>query len=171
MIAVDEALRLLPAAVLLGVAATAFIDIWALLRHRLFGIPALDFALVGRWLVHLARGQFRHDAIAAAPAVRGEGDADQIVRGPADDAFAAALLAFAGSAWLREPRFVPAVLTGLATAAAPFLLLQPGLGAGIAANRTPRPWHARAQTVLTHALFGVGLYLAGRAANGMTLFG
>ena len=171
MIAVDEALRLLPAAVLLGVAATAFIDIWALLRHRLFGIPALDFALVGRWLVHLARGQFRHDAIAAAPAVRGEGVIGWTAHYLIGVAFAAALLAFAGSAWLREPRFAPAVLTGLATAAAPFLLLQPGLGAGIAASRTPRPWHARTQTLLTHALFGVGLYLAGKAANEVTLFG
>lgn len=166
-----DTLRLLWAAVLPGVAATAFIDLWALLRRRVFGIPALDYALVGRWLAHLIRGQWRHEAIATAPAVRGEGVIGWTVHYLIGIAFAAALLAVAGSAWLHEPRIAPALLTGLATTAAPFLLLQPGLGAGIAASRTPRPWQARAQTVLTHALFGIGLYLAAEATNRLAMFG
>jgi hypothetical protein len=49
--------------------------------------------------------------------------------------------------------------------AAPFLVLQPGMGAGIAASRTPRPAAARFQSVITHAIFGLGLYAAGWLTN------
>ena len=44
--------------VLTGAGATALIDMWAVARKRLLGIPALDYGLVGRWLAHLARGAF-----------------------------------------------------------------------------------------------------------------
>jgi hypothetical protein len=36
----------------------------------------------------------------------------------------------------------------------------PGAAACIS-RRTPRPWHARLHSLLTHAVFGLGLYLAG----------
>jgi hypothetical protein len=39
--------------------------------------------------------------------------------------------------------------------------MQPGMGAGIAASRTPRPNSARLHSVVTHAVFGLGLYAAG----------
>ncbi|WP_257388873.1 DUF2938 domain-containing protein [Tahibacter caeni] len=165
----SECLQPFAAAVPLGVAATVFIDAWALLRRRLFGIPALDYALVGRWLAHLPRGRFRHASIAAADAVRGEGLIGWTAHYLIGVAFAAALLVVAGAGWLSDPTLAPALLVGLASAAAPFLLLQPGFGAGVAASRTPRPWRVRAQTVLTHTLFGVGLYLAALAAKRLEL--
>lgn len=37
-------------------------------------------------------------------------------------------------------------------------------GIGIAASRTPRPNAARLQSLLTHAVFGLGLYVAAWAA-------
>lgn len=80
-------------------------------------------------------------------------------------AFAAALLAIWGLDWMRQPTLAPALTVGLASAAAPFFLMQPGMGAGIAASRTPRPNAARAQTLITHALFGLGLYISAGAAN------
>jgi hypothetical protein len=40
-------------------------------------------------------------------------------------------------------------------------VMQPAMGAGIAAGRTPRPWMARVHSVLTHGVFGLGLYVAG----------
>jgi hypothetical protein len=53
------------------------------------------------------------------------------------------------------------LLVGIGTVAAPFLLMQPGMGAGMAASRTPAPNAARLQSLLTHAVFGLGLYLGG----------
>ena len=49
--------------------------------------------------------------------------------------------------------------------AAPFLVTQPGMGAGFAGSRTPRPAAARLQSLATHAIFGLGLYLAGWATS------
>jgi hypothetical protein len=52
------------------------------------------------------------------------------------------------------------LIVGIGTVLAPFLLMQPGMGAGIAASRTPHPGTARIHSLVTHAIFGVGLYAA-----------
>ena len=62
---------------------------------------------------------------------------------------------------MRHPTLAPALIVGIGTVAAPFLLLQPGMGAGIAASRTPDPAAARMRSLVMHAVFGVGLYLVG----------
>ena len=59
-------------ALVMGLAATALIDLWALVRKHLLGTPAPNYGLVGRWLGHMPWGRFHHHSIAAAPAVRGE---------------------------------------------------------------------------------------------------
>jgi hypothetical protein len=151
--------------VLTGAGATALIDVWALARKRLLGIPALDYGLVGRWLVHLGRGRFRHERIAASPPVPGERPIGWTAHYLIGIAFAAVLLAIWGLDWMRQPTLAPAMIVGLASAAAPFFLLQPGMGAGIAASRTPRPNAARVQTLVTHAIFGLGLYGSASATN------
>ncbi|MGY3353951.1 hypothetical protein ACVWZK_000614 [Bradyrhizobium sp. GM0.4] len=75
--------------------------------------------------------------------------------------FAAVLLAIWGLDWLHSPRVGPALIVGIGSVAAPFLIMQPGMGLGIAAHHAPRPNVARLNTLLTHAVFGVGLYVAG----------
>src|SRR5262245_30172448 len=57
--------------VLIGIGATAVMDLW-LLALRRFGVPTLSFAFIGRWAGHLARGRFFHAAIGRAAPVRGE---------------------------------------------------------------------------------------------------
>ena len=66
---------------------------------------------------------------------------------------------------MRQPTIGPALLVGIGTVAAPFLVMQPGMGAGIAASRTPRPAAARLQSLVTHTIFGLGLYAAGWVAR------
>lgn len=151
---------------LTGVGATVVMDVWAVARQRWLGVPRPDYGMVGRWLGHMVHsGRFRHDRIAAAPAVTGERAIGWAAHTLTGMAFAALLPAIWGVAWLHDPTPGPALLVGVATVAAPFLLMQPGMGAGIAASRTPRPAAARLQSVITHAVFGLGLYAAGRAAS------
>lgn len=146
--------------ILVGSGATALTDLWALVRRRWLRIPLPDFALVGRWLGHMLRGRFRHDAIAAAPRVRGERLIGWTAHYLIGIAFAGLLPGIWGLEWVRQPRLIPALVVGMGTVAAPFLLMQPGMGAGIAASRTARPAAARMQSLLTHTIFGVGLYAA-----------
>ena len=157
----------LVAALVMGCGATAVMDIWAIARARLLGMPALDYALVGRWLAYLARGRFRHDRIAASPPMKAERLIGWSAHYLIGIVFAAALLAVWGLEWARQPTLGPALIVGVGSVAAPFLLMQPGMGAGIAASRTPRPNAARLQSLLTHAIFGLGLYVAAWAASAL----
>ena len=152
-------------ALFIGAGATLTTDLWAIARGRLFGVPAPDWGLVGRWLGHMARGRFRHERIATAEPVRGERVIGWTAHYLIGIAFAGGLLAICGLAWARQPTLAPALALGIATVAAPFLLMQPGMGAGIAASRTPRPNSARLQSLVTHAVFGLGLYAAGLVLN------
>jgi hypothetical protein len=161
----ETIMELLMYALVIGAGATVVMDLWGLARSRLFGARALDYGLVGRWIGHMARGRFRHDAIAASPPVRGERVIGWTVHYAVGIAFAAVLLALWGLEWVRQPSIGPALMVGIGTVAAPFLIMQPGMGAGIAASRTPRPGAARFQSLVTHAVFGVGLYVAGRLAS------
>ena len=151
----------LAGAVLVGSGATAVMDAWVVARQRWLGIRPMDYALVGRWLAHLARGRFRHDSIAAASPVPHERLVGWTAHYAIGILFAAALLAIWGADWLRSPSLAPALAIGIGSVLAPFLVLQPGMGAGIAASRKPRPAAARVQTLVTHAVFGLGLYVAG----------
>ena len=161
----DTFANFLVSALLIGVGATAVMDAWTLARKRLLGIPAADYRLVGRWFAYLGRWCFRHERIAASPPVSGERAIGWTAHYLTGIAFAAVLLALWGIDWARQPTLGPALIVGLGSVAAPFLLMQPGMGAGIAASRTPRPAAARLQSLVTHAVFGLGLYAAGWAAR------
>lgn len=147
----------------IGAGATLVMDAWTVVRKRLLGTPLPGYGLVGRWFGHMPRGRFRHDRIATAPPIRGERWIGWCAHYLAGIAFAALLLAICGMEWAHRPTLAPALAFGLATVAAPFLLMQPGMGAGLAASRTPNPGAARVQSVTTHAVFGLGLYGAASA--------
>jgi hypothetical protein len=149
-------------AVLIGAGATAFLDLVATARTHLFGTPTLDYALVGRWIAYLPRGRFFHDAIAKSAPITGERPIGWSAHYLIGIAFAGVLL-FVWPTWLREPALVPALIVGIGSVAAPFLLMQPGMGAGIFARRTPNPPAARLRSLTTHTIFALGLYAAGWA--------
>jgi hypothetical protein len=149
-----------------GLGATLLIDLWAMVRKRLFGTALPNYGLVGRWIAHMAlRGQFRHASITASTAVRGERAIGWVVHYATGVGFAAILLSIYGVEWVHQPTLIPALAVGIGTVAAPFLVMQPGMGAGVAASRTPRPAAARLQSLVTHAIFGFGLYVAGWVAR------
>lgn len=147
-------------AIAIGIGATWLMDGWTVVRRHLLGVPALDYALVGRWIGHMPRGRFRHAAIGKAESIPGERLIGWLVHYLTGVAFALAFALLAGPGWLCRPTFASALLFGLATAAMPFLLMQPAFGLGIAAARTANPAKARLHSLLTHGIFGLGLYLS-----------
>lgn len=147
-----------------GIGATLAMDLWGLVLRHVYGVTGLDYRMVGRWLGHLPRGRFRHDGIGRAAPVAGEAALGWAAHYAIGIAFAAGLVAVFGAGWLQAPTLAPALLTGLVTVAAPLLILQPALGLGIAASRTPAPMAARARSLITHLVFGAGLYGAARLA-------
>ena len=154
-----DLLTIVTGAVVLGVGATAIMDMWALVLRRTFGIASLDLALLGRWIGHLARGKFRHDRIANTAPIRHERIIGWSAHYAIGVTFAALLLGGCGVEWLQAPTLLPPLIVSYVTLAAPFLVMQPAMGAGIASSRTPRPNLARLRSIATHTVYGLGLYL------------
>lgn len=152
----------------MGAGATVLIDLWALGLKWLLGIPTMNWGLVGRWIGHMREGRFIHESIGKATSVRGETAIGWTAHYAIGIIFAGILLAIWGTDWARQPTLLPALLVGWATVAAPFFLMQPGLGLGIAAARTPNPMIARLRSALTHTVFGIGLYLTALTLVGMS---
>jgi hypothetical protein len=143
---------------LVGIGATALLDLWALLLNRIFGLPLPNWALVGRWFAHLPRGRVLHEDIARADAVANERAIGWLAHYAVGILFAGIVVAIWGAAWLRNPAFLPALIVGLATVGCGWFILQPGMGAGIAASKRANANTVRALNIVGHTVFAVGLW-------------
>lgn len=151
-------LDLMLRAVLIGIGATALLDLWAQLLRRGFGLPAPNWAMTGRWFGHLARGRARHESIAASEAVANELAIGWIAHYLVGILFALALLAIWGPGWAARPTLAPALIVGWVTVGCGWFILQPGMGAGVASSKRPDANRVRALNIAGHTIFGLGLY-------------
>lgn len=122
--------------------------------------PTLDYAFVGRWFIFIYRGQLVHRPIMATPSVKGETFLGWFLHYFIGIIIALIHVLIFGEMWLFEPTLIPALMTGVVTIVFPFYVIQPCLGFGIAANKTPSPWKARWLSLLTHSVYGLGLFFA-----------
>jgi hypothetical protein len=146
-------------AIAIGIGAGLVMDLWNLFLKRTFSIPTLDYCLLGRWLRHMPRGTFRHTSITAAPRKPFECTVGWIAHYTIGIVFALVFVALAPGDWLARPTVLPALLYGMGTVVFPFFIMQPSFGLGIAASRTSKPTQARLKSLVTHTVFGVGLYV------------
>lgn len=143
---------------LIGIGATAVMDLWLSLLKRL-GVQTLNIAFIGRWVGHLFRGRFAHAAIAKAQPIPAERALGWLAHYVIGIAFAGLLVAVSGMNWVADPTLLPAVLVGMGTVVAPLFLMQPAMGAGFAASKTPTPLKNCLRSLANHTVFGLGLYL------------
>src|SRR5436190_17464566 len=113
--AVTETLAFTIRAVLIGIGATALLDLWSLVINRVFGVPSPNWGLIGRWIGHFPQGRFIHDKIATAAPINGELTIGWTAHYAIGIAFAALLVAISGAGWARQPTFLPALIFGIAT--------------------------------------------------------
>ena len=156
-------------AIAVGVGATLVMDLWNLFLKRAFGVPSLNYCLLGRWVSHMPAGTLRHASIAAAPVKPHECTVGWMAHYGIGVVFALVLVVATSGDWLARPTLLPALLYGIATVVFPFFLMQPSIGLGIAASRTLNPAQARLKSLATHTVFGLGLYLSARGL-GYVLF-
>ena len=143
----------------IGIGATLVMDLWNLLLKRAFGIPSLNYCLLGRWVRHLPGGTLRHASIVAAAPKPHECTVGWITHYTIGVVLAVMFVVLTSGEWLARPTALPALLYGIGTVVFPFFILQPSLGLGIASSRTANPAQARLKSLFTHTVFGVGLYL------------
>ncbi|HET6594671.1 MAG TPA: DUF2938 domain-containing protein [Anaerolineales bacterium] len=155
----------LVSAILIGLGATLLTDLWAWVLKRVFKTNPPDYCLVGRWLRTMPEGRFRHSTIGSAPRKSAECSVGWIAHYLIGVIFAIAFVGLAGSHWLQHPTPISPLLFGVVTVLAPFLIMQPAFGLGVAAAKTPNPGQARLRSLMNHTVFGLGLYLFGWLAR------
>ena len=148
------------AAIAVGIGATLMMDAWNLLLKRAFGIPSLNYCLLGRWVLHMPGGTFTHANINAAERKSHECAAGRIAHYSIGVGLAVVFVALMSADWLVRPTMMPALLYGIGTVVFPFFIMQPSLGLGIASAKTRSPARARIKSLSTHTAFGVGLYVS-----------
>ena len=146
-------------AIAIGIGATLVMDLWNLFLKRTFSIPSLSYCLLGRWVRHMPGGTLRHANITAAPQKPLECTVGLIAHYTIGVVFALVFVVCTSGDWLARPTVLPALLYGIGTVLFPFFILQPSFGLGIAASRAPNPTQARLKSLVTHMVFGVGLYI------------
>ncbi|MFT0211429.1 DUF2938 family protein [Pseudomonas sp. F1_0610] len=153
-------LNLILCALALGVGATLFMDLAALM-HKALGLSTLNMRFVGRWLIHLmhANKTRKNSVIWQSPAMPLEHLTGWLAHYLIGIVFALLLLLFTGTQWLYQPTLEPALVVGIISLIAPFFIMQPGFGLGFAANKTANPNLSRLMSLLAHTEFALGLYL------------
>ncbi|KAF7769921.1 hypothetical protein PCIT_a2846 [Pseudoalteromonas citrea] len=149
------------ACVVVGMVATAFMDLWAIFLKHVFGVRPLNYALVGRLGLHAIKGEFFHKNINVSQEMTGELMLGWLLHYLIGVIFSAVFIGLVDELWFYEPSIYLSILFGLLTVLLPFLIMQPAMGLGIAAAKAPLPNVARIRSIQTHCIFGVGLYLGG----------
>src|SRR5512135_970686 len=99
----------------IGIGASLFMDLWNLFLMQAFGIPSLNYCLLGRWLLHMPGGTFRHVNIAAASQMKYECPAGWIAHYSIGVVFAIVFVLLGPGDWLAHPTLMPALLYGILT--------------------------------------------------------
>ena len=153
------------AAGLIGVGATVLTDFWALFLRRAFKVRSLDYCLLGRWVMHMPAGVILHERIAAASKKQYECIVGSMTHYLIGTGFGVLFVLIASTEWLTRPTLMPALAFGAATVIVPYFTMQPAFGLGIAASRAPHPTKVRLKSLMTHTVFGVGLYVSALLAS------
>jgi len=159
----SSAAELVVKAALVGIGGTIVLDLGALFMARVMGRPATDWAMVGRWFGNMPRGRFVQETMTTAEPVKGELAIGWIAHYAIGIGYGLLLPAFWGQDWMDRPTLLPAMILAWVLLAAPWFMMMPGMGMGIAGSRTPRPNITRLRSVMNHSIFGLGLYATAMA--------
>ena len=145
----------------MGIGATLVIDLWATLLKHGFGIMPTNWAIVGRWFAGIPRGRLRLQTNSGGKPVRYELQLGWIAHYAVGICYAFTYMTIMRIA-STPVSLSTALVFGLATVLAPWLVLMPGLGKGWFAAATPKPVLIRLLNIVVHLIFGAGLYVMWR---------
>ena len=97
-------------------------------------------------------------SIAAAPGRRFECIVGRTAHYAIGIVLAYVFVALVPGEWLVLPTLLPALLYGIGTLVFPLFIMQPAFGLGFAGARTPKPAQTRLKSLMTHTVFGFGLW-------------
>lgn len=147
--------------VVAGVLSCAAMDIWQQILQRVWGLPASNWAVVGRWFVHTLRSRSMYqpqiDTFSPEPKELPLGWLVHYLVG----------VAYALVFWIflvPVPVFTATAGSGLVfgalSVAVPWFYFMPCLGKGVMASKTAMPLKACSLAVANHLVFGLAMALA-----------
>jgi hypothetical protein len=145
-------------AALIGIGGTIVLDLWALFLERVMNIPALNWSMVGRWMGNMTSGRFVHQSMAKAEPVPGETAIGWAAHYLIGMSYGLLLLAFWGRHWMSQPTLLPPLILSWVLLFAPYFVMMPGMGSGLAGAKTPQPNLTRLKSLIGHSVFGLGMY-------------
>lgn len=148
-----------------GIGATLITDLWNLLLYRGFNIRSLNFCFLGRWILYMPGGTFSHKSISVTPPKSFECEIGWITHYSIGIVLTFLFILLAPDSWMIKPTLFPAILYGICTVIFPLFILQPSIGLGLASSKTTNPTQARIKSIMTHIIFGIGLWLSAVALN------
>ena len=144
--------------ILSGVAATATMDVLAIVFGKIGLTAGAKGEWVGRWYLGIARGQFVHSNIVLASKQAGEKQAALV--GHYVIGITLAVFYFTGAGRLNFPAdgFLHAFGYGFATTVFPWFLVLPALGFGMFGLKGPPELKLFRSSLLNHLSYGFGLW-------------
>ena len=146
------------AGVIIGLTGTALMDVWVIFLKRVFDIAPPNWAMVGRWVAHLKSGKVFHDDIAEALAFPSENLVGWIFHYFVGFIYVVIFMLLVGKEWLSELTLLPVWLYAISIILVGWFLLHPGLGLGMALAKTENPFRGRWMGLMTHSVFGLGMW-------------
>ena len=144
--------------VIVGVAATVTMDVLGSIARRVGFAAGAKGQWVGRWYLGIARGQFVHSDIAAAPELAGEKRAALVGHYVIGIVLAVVYVVGASLLGVSPGGFLVAIGYGLATCVFPWFLVLPSLGFGAFGLKGPKELRLFTSSVLNHSFYGLGLW-------------
>lgn len=143
---------------IIGIGGTVLLDIWSYLAQQVFGVPATNWAMVGRWVGNFFSGRWTllHPQSRKIGKETLIGWATHYLIGMA---YGLPLYWFWGYEWLQSPSLSAPLIVSWVLLIAPFFIMMPGLGAGFAGSKTPNPHSTRLKSIAGHTVFALGMYL------------
>ena len=151
-------IRLILQAIIIGIIASATMDVWNLVLWVTLGID-LDWSLLGRWIGHTLQGDFMLYGVNATSVIQHESILGWVGHYTTGIMYAFCYLFIAKYVIHHSPSLLLAIIISLCFMVMPFLVYQPAIELGYFASQAETPNFVRLVTVSMHTFFGVGLYL------------
>ena len=128
---------------------------------KIFKIPTLNFAFLGRWVGWMFQGKLIHQSIAKSPQIKGEYLLGWIAHYSVGLIFSFSFLFIIGSTWLSHPQFYSALMFGVVTVLYPFLLCNLRWVVALLHQKHLILLNCL-KSLMNHSVFGCGLYLTAK---------
>ena len=150
-----------------GVIATVALDLWQQIYRLLFGAPITNWAMIGRWAAGIPKGRLVYDNIGKAPPVANELALGWGVHYAVGIGYAVVYLFLMWFIVRSPPDFVSAIVFGSISVCVTWFVIEPMLGAGAMASKTPKQSAAMAHDFTSHLSFGFGLFVGSAVAQAL----